>query len=208
MNIVEAVQKGMNGKYIFHDPSFSEPIEYRPITRYEHEQCRIDSMEGCSRPVMEYISTQLSLTKHEKLDLTDPQVIEYAGYMFKLMVNIVYHGTKDFQPETYNTDYIEESFIDVKGLAQEILEKSVRPKEEVIQLINTPEGENLLAIHFVLNVPLASEAWKLTPLQCTFLNHGYRVRSNVKSTPGTVSQEDLDKDPEKFKEYIKSLFNV
>jgi len=208
VNIVEAVQKGMSGTYVFHDPSFSEPIKYRAITRYEHEQAKIAAMQYCSKPVMEFLSDQASLSIQPiaSKELTETEILEYREYLFSLMVGIVYHGTKDFQPEDYSEDTIKDSFMDVLGIAKEILEKSIRPNEEVVALVNSGEGQNLLAIHYVLNVPLASDAWKLTPLQLSFLVKGELKREHKTATAPTVTQVDLDKDPEKFKEYIKSLF--
>jgi hypothetical protein len=209
VNIVEAVQKGMNGKYLFHDPSFSEPIFYRPITRYEHELAKIEAMEGCSKPVMEFLADQAALSPEPiaKKDLTESEILEYRTYVFDLMVNIVYHGTKDFQPEEYSPQTIKDSFMDVLGLAKEILEKSVRPVNEVVQLISSVEGQNLLTIHYVLHVPLVDEAWKLTPLQTLFLEKGEIKAILPKSKAATITAEDLEKDPEKAKEYLKALFS-
>jgi len=208
VNIVEAVQKGMSGTYVFHDPSFSEPIKYRAITRYEHETAKIEAMRYCSKPVMEFLSDQsaLSMQPIATKELAEAEILEYREYLFTMMVGIVYHGTKDFQPEDYSEDTIKDSFMDVLGIAKEILEKSIRPNEEIVALVNSGEGQNLLAIHYVLNVPLASEAWKLTPLQLSFLVKGEIKRSGKKATAPTITQDDLDKDPEKVKEYLKSLF--
>jgi len=210
MNIVEAVQKGMSGKYIFHDPSFSEPIKYRAITRYEHEMAKIDAMKGCSLITMQYLADQASLVSKPMEELDEDGILEYRKYVFDMIVNIVYHGTKDFQGEEYTIETIKSSFMDVLELSKAILECSVRPKEEVIELVSNNEGKNLLAIHYQLNVPLVNEAWKLTPLQCDFLVNGkLKEREGKQQAPkGTITQDDLDKDPEKFKEYLKSLFNV
>ena len=210
VDIVEAVQKGMSGKYLFHDPSFSEPIFYRAITRYEHEMAKFDAMEYCSKPVMEYLADQASfnIDPISEKELTEDQIREYMMYMFDMLVNIVYYGTRDFQPVDYEKQTIKDSFMDVRNLALEILQVSVRKKEEVIALINTSEGKNLLGIHYHLNVPLTDEAWKLTPLQVDFLVHGKIKETKPASTAATISQEDLDKDPEKVKEYLKALFHV
>ena len=215
VDIVEAVQKGMSGKYLFHDPSFSEPIFYRAITSYEHEMAKIDAMDGCSLPVMEYMADQASLTggSISAKELTAEEIIEYKTYLFEMMVNIVYHGTKDFQSAKYSSEIIKDSYIDVLGLAKEILQASVRKKEEVVALVNTEDGVNLLAIHYYLNVPLTSEAWKLTPLQLEFLVNGKmkmdadKRRAAAPATAPTITQEELSKDPEKVKEYLKSLFS-
>ncbi len=199
----------MNGKYFFHDPSFSEAIPYRAITRYEHEIAKIEAMSNCSVPVMEFMADQAALTLEpiKTKELTAEEILEYQTYMFDLMVKIVYYGTRDFQKPEYSEQVIKDSYMDVLGLSQEILNASIRPKEEVIQLINSIDGKNLLTIHYNLGVPLTDAAWKLTPLQVQFLYKGKIQATAPKKAAPTITQEELSKDPEKVKEYLKAIFN-
>ena len=132
------------------------------------------------------------LTGEINLELDD--YIDLRKYQYDLMVNICYHGMKDFQRGNFSIETINNSFLDVIGLSSAILEKSVGTEEEVVELLESADGKVLMYTTRVLKVPITDKAWKLTPMQIKFFSGS------------AVKTESLD--DESYIERVKAMFNV
>jgi len=212
--MVEIVERGIDNTYFFFDPSLSEPLKYRAITRSEHEEIKAEAMRIIDNPRIAKILIDWLLDREieeEEEDLSVESYLELRKYYFEVALLTCYNGTKDFQPDNYTLDMLRSSFVDVMDLCVQILEKSMAKRKEVVEMLQTVDGTNLATIVYRLNVPITDAVWKLTPVQLLFLVEGHKY---IYGTPQQssdkgetkITQEDMLNNPELTKARLMALF--
>lgn len=210
VNLVEAIVGGINTKYQYFDPSFSEPITYRAITRWEHEQAHANALEECQNEKVVKLLVGLGwrtiTVDDEDSEFSIDDYKEFRMYQFDVMLWVCYYGLKDFQPDNFSIETLKESFVDLKTLSINILDVSVATREQIVEIIENRQGRELAYIIHVLNVPLVDEAWKITPLQLKFHTTLKVSMENPQPKGVEVTKDMIEKDPQRYKEYLKELF--
>lgn len=158
-----------------------EPLPYRPLRSWELDECGVNALRGASSDVVEIIiKTKLGIGLSDEINNLTPEL--YSGVLSYYDLYdywIVYHAIKDFQEEDFQLpdedgnpkgfNIIANEFKHVHDIASEVLSITSPPKKVIQELVKNKKGKILSTIHYHLNVPLASEQWKLTPLQIQFL---------------------------------------
>jgi len=209
VNLVKAIEKGISEKYSFFDPSLDEPIFFRAITRREYENAVTSALLMCDdKKIIETIVKWSMQDKKalDNLELTKNQYIIMREYQFNLMLQICYEGLKDFQPDDFSIKTLEDSYIDVRGLSISILENSIASKEQMAEVIKSPDGKLLATIVFTLNTPLTDEAWKLTDLQLDFLVSSYIDKHHPEEKGVKITSEMINQDPQRYRDELVAMF--
>lgn len=205
VDLVEAIRKGIEARYEYIDPSFPDPISYRPITLWEHEMAHQNALSECYD--REIIKLLVGVGDHD-IELDQEQYRELRRYQFDIMLWICYYGLRDFQPEGFTIDTLKKLYINVKKLSILILKVSMGNREQVVEVIKNRDNVELAYIIHVLNIPLVSEAWKVTPLQVEYLINSKRHFENPQPDGVEVTSEMINENPMKYKEKIKEMFGV
>ena len=190
-DIMKYIKLGTNAKEWFNYDGQALPI--RPLSSYEIDEILLKIIEDGIPPI---VFESLYKVKMNLLDENEEVVInsQNYAYFFKYYNDIdywtVYHGMKDFQEEDfskpdydneYKDDYSDWDFKYPKGLykvrkmkyvheiAKDIRSISTQPLIKLTSLLSNKDGKILGSMIHTFHQPLASEAWKLTPLQETFI---------------------------------------
>ena len=206
VNLVDAITRGIEARYTFLDPSFSEPITYRPITMWEHEMAHQKALSGCYDREIVKLIVGVGKKVGEEIELSAERYKELRMYQFNLMMWICYYGLKDFQPDNFSIEILKQTTINAPLLSKEILAATIGKQEEIVEVIKNSEGTRLAYIIHVLKIPLVEAAWKLTPLQMEYLVKTKRYLENPQPVGVQVTAEEMDSDPEKYKERLKAMF--
>lgn len=207
MSLIESIERGINKKYQFVDPSLDEPIFYRAITRREHENAIQNAIKDChNKKVIKLLFRWAHKYTLEELEFTKEDYIDLRMHQYRIMENIVHAGIKDFQPPNFSIDMIGESFINVRGLADEILRVSIAAKDEIVEVLKSTDGKILAYQTTILNVPLTDEAWKMTPAQLYF---SIKIRNPTTKKKGVeITSDMIKKNPRKYKDELVRMFGT
>ena len=198
-DILKYIKLGTNAKEWFNYDGEALPI--RPLSTFE-----LDSIlekiikEGITQQTFESIYK----IKHKLIDkesvvmTTKEDYLQFFHYLNEIDYWIVYYAMKDFQDESFsqpdyekdehypNGYYIVKKMKYVHNIAEDIQSMTSQPLIKLKQVLQNNRGKVLASTVHTFHVPLANEAWKLTPLQETFLKY---------SAPGSPmiidSEEDL-----------------
>ena len=208
VDLVDAISRGIEARYTFLDPSFSEPIVYRAITRWEHEQAHANALSDCKNNRIVKLLVGMGWKQDVDDDgMTIEEYKELRMYQFDVLLWISYFGLRDFQSPSFSIETLKKSYVDVRALSVEIINVSIARQDEIVATLKTPGGVSLARIVHRLMIPLTNEAWKLTPLQLeyTILSRNYLDNPQPKGVQVTADQ--MEQDPEKYKKQLKEMFS-
>ena len=191
MDILKYIQLGTNAKEYFNYDG--NPLPIRPLSTYEMDQIFLKVIkEGITQSTFKtLIELKMNLLNPDQQIILDKtRYGEFAYYYHQIDYWIVYYAMKDFQPEKFSMPDYDEEFKDkyddwnpevpkgyyivrqmkfVHEIAKDIKNTTSQPVEKIIEVLRNSKGKVLATKTFLLKVPLANEAWKLTPLQEKFL---------------------------------------
>lgn len=159
-------------------------IKIRPLASAELDDCELKGYQyvdpGLARLIMLIRLKKVEL--NSKLDKIPPQMMESIDrYYREVNYWIVYHSMKQFMPDDFTVEDVRKMRY-VHDIASKILDISSGTKKQIMKIIATPEGQELAAITLRLKIPLANEAWKLTPLQLKFYEIGITGADKIYET--------------------------
>lgn len=183
-DILKYIKLGTNAKEWFNYDGEALPI--RPLSTYE-----LDSIlekiieEGITQQTFESIyKIKYKLMDKESVVLTKKEdYLQFFHYLNEIDYWIVYNAMKDFQDESFsqpdfekdkhypNGYYIVKEMKYVHNIAEDIQSMTSQPLIKLKQVLQNNRGKVLASTVHTFHVPLANEAWKLTPLQETFLRY-------------------------------------
>ena len=195
--ILKYIKLGTNAKEWFNYDGESLPI--RPLSTHE--------MDSILEKIIREGITQKTFSsvykiKHKLIDketviiTTKEDYLEFFHYLNEIDYWTVYYAMKDFQEEDFsqpnfkeerhypNGYYIVKEMKYVHQLAQDIQYMTSQPLIKLRQTLKNNRGKILASTIHTYHVPLANEAWKLTPLQESFL------RYSDPSAPAIIISED------------------
>lgn len=189
-DILKYIKLGTNTKEWFNYDG--EPLPIRPLSTHEMDSILEKIIrEGITQKTFSSIyKIKHSLIDKETVDITKKQdYLEFLHYFNEIDYWMVYYAMKDFQPEMFsqpdfegkfeNDDnwkldypkgyYIVKQMKYVHRIAEDIQYMTSQPLIKLRQVLRNNSGKVLASAVHIFHVPLANEAWKLTPLQETFL---------------------------------------
>lgn len=189
-DILKYIKLGTNTKEWFNYDG--EPLPIRPLSTYELDLILEKIIrEGITQKTFSSIyKIKHSLIDKESVDITKKEdYLEFLHYLNEINYWIVYYAMKDFQPEMFSTPDFERKFIEddnwnmdypkgyyivkqmkyVHRIAEDIQYMTSQPLVKLRQVLKNDRGKILASTVHTFHVPLTNEAWKLTPLQETFL---------------------------------------
>lgn len=188
-----------------------KPLPIRPLSTYELDQAFLKAVEGVSPLIFNtIIKMKLDvLDENYFIDLDKNNYKEFVKYYNESDYWIVYSAIKDFQDESfslpdfdceYEQDYDDWNPEKPKGyylvrkmkyihqLSKDIMSMSSRPAEEMVEVLTNSDGKILASMVHKFHQPLASQAWKLTPLQVSFIFYSRpnapQILKSVDELPG------------------------
>jgi hypothetical protein len=192
-NLYDFIAKGTDHKEYFNYDGKAVPL--RPLSTYEFDQVRLKVIrEGITQTTFDALmKVKLDIFEADKRqDVNIRDYAEFTKFYNEIDYWTVYYSMKDFQDKKFTQpDYdgeFENDFEDwdedkpkgyyivrnmkyVHEMAKDIKTMSVAPKLELREFIRNADGKLLATTSHVFNVPLNSEAWKITPLQHQFLHY-------------------------------------
>ena len=198
-DILKYIKLGTNAKEWFNYDGESLPI--RPLSTYELDTILEKIIrEGITQKTFSSVyKIKHNLINKENVVLTNKQdYLEFFHYLNEIDYWIVYYAMKDFQEEDFskpnyeedkeypNGYYIVKKMKYVHQLAQDIQYMTSQPLIKLRQILKNTRGKILASTIHTFHIPLANEAWKLTPLQETFL-----IYSNSDSPTILASEDEL-----------------
>ena len=188
--MIENILLGIHKKEFFNYNGVPFPI--RPLSTYELDEAMIRAVEGISPIIFDkVVKLKLRLLeKDENIDLTRENYADFLRYYNEIDYWTVYYSTKDFQNEDFQKpDFsaeFEEEFEDwslkkpkgyyiirkmryIHMIADDIMTMTDQPVSKLTEVLKNSRGRTLATMVHQFHVPLVSEAWKMTPLQTTFL---------------------------------------
>ena len=163
------IREGIKIKDFFNYDGTMIPL--RPVTSFELDEARWNGYNFVD-PKLARLLVNIKLGKYKIIDeLKDYSVEIYSNidkFDAEIEYWIVFHSMKDFRDESFSIDDVRKMRY-VHEMAKFILDMSSAPRDVVLELVKTPDGEQLARIIYEYNVPLVSELWKLTDLQHEFL---------------------------------------
>lgn len=203
-----------------------KPLPIRPLSTYELDSIFLKAVEGVSTFIFDkVIKLKLGLIKSEQeIDLTKNNYKDFLAYYNEIDYWTVYFAMKDFQPEEFSMpDYSKEFREDyddweedkpkgyyhvrnmkyVHKLSTDIMSMTVQSPEELVKIITNTKGRILASLIHRFHQPLASEAWKLTPLQVSFIYYTREgapiMLKNIDELPG-ITRGKMKDVMQKFKD--------
>jgi len=193
------VLEGKNHVEHFFSRSLGTTIKLRPLTAWESDQVMLEALSGIkSRKVVDLLINIniASIDMQERVDLTPEEFAEFLKYRRLVDYYTCYHAMKDFSDITIEDLF--DSTLEIHEMADMVRNMSVANPLEIDEFVTSEDGKLLASLHYVVNVPLTSEAWKLTRLQLNFLNGAYQAYikpEESKKITREFSSEDLEKNP-------------
>lgn len=194
-DILKYIKLGTNTKEWFNYDG--QPLPIRPLSSYELDEVMLKVLqEGITQQIFDSlykIKMNLILEDEVNIPINPQNYKNFFLYYNRIDYWTVYHGMKDFQPEDFSKPDFDKEFendfddwkIDfpkgyyvvrkmkyVHEIAKNIRNMSNQPLVKLSGVLKNNRGVNLASMVFVFHHPLASEAWKLTPLQESFLYYG------------------------------------
>lgn len=190
MNLYKYVTQGVNAKEFFNYEG--NPLPIRPLTTYEMDQVFLKVIkEGITQTIFDsLIKVKLNLVaSDEKIKVKKSDFFDFVNFYNELDYWMVYFAVKDFQEDFEEPDfkgefkndfddwspqkprgyYIVRKMQKIHDIAEKIKGMTTAPTDALVEFIRNAKGQLLASIIYRAHVPLASEAWKLTPLQTKFL---------------------------------------
>ena len=168
-HILKMIREGIKIKDFFNYDGTMIPL--RPLTSFELDDARWHGYEFAS-PKLARLLVNIKLGKYKILDELKDYPAELYANIDKFDAEIeywmVFYSMKDFRDDSFTIDDVRKMRY-VHEMARFILDMSSAPRDVVLEIIKTPEGEELAKIIYQYNVPLVNEVRDLTDLQHEFL---------------------------------------
>ena len=196
-DILKYIKLGTNSKEWFNYDG--DPLPIRPLSTYELDTILEKIIgEGITQKTFSSVyKIKHNLINKENVVITNKKdYLEFFHYLNEIDYWIVYYAMKDFQDEDFskpnydeereypNGYYIVKKMKFVHNLAEDIKFMTSQPLLKLRQVLMNNRGKILASTIHTYHVPLANEAWKLTPLQETFL------RYSDPNAPAIIASED------------------
>ena len=168
-----------------------KPLPIRPLSTYELDEVFVQSVEGVSPLIFESVlKVKMGLLEDTKdIDINKNNYRDFLLYYNEIDYWTVYYAMKDFQEEKFSMPDFDGEFKDFKNwdkdkpkgyfivkkmkhvhqMSKDITSMTVQPIEKLIEVLTNADGKTLATMIHRFHQPLASEAWKLTPLQTSFI---------------------------------------
>lgn len=189
-DILKYIKLGTNAKEWFNYDG--EPLPIRPLSTYELDLILEKIIrEGITQKTFSsiYKIKHNLIDKENVIPTKKEDYIEFFHYLNIIDFWTVYYAMKDFQPEKFSQPDFEGEFEDdtdwhqnypkgffivkkmkyVHKIAEDINYMTSQPLIKLRQILKNDRGKILASTVHIFHVPLTNEAWKLTPLQETFL---------------------------------------
>lgn len=186
------------------------PLPIRPLSTYELDQAFVMAVEGISPLIFDaVISSKLDVYESQEIIITKDNYKAFLEYYSEIDYWVVYFAMKDFQDEEFSMpDYsgeFKDDFVDwdvekpkgyymvrnmkyIHKIARDIKNMTEQPVESLMEILKNKEGQLLATMVHAFHVPLASEAWQLTPLQTDFIYYTRPgapvIVDDIKDVPG------------------------
>lgn len=189
-----------------------KPLPIRPLSTYEMDQILMKSVEGVSPLIFNSVlKVKLGLLKdnEEDIKLDKFNYRDFLIFYNEIDYWTVYNSMKDFQDESFSFPDYEKEFrkdfedwdenkpkgyyfvrkmTHVHEIAKDILTMTTQPPEKIVKVLTNADGKTLASIVHKFHQPLVSEAWKLTPIQTSFIYYSSpdapQVLESVDDLPG------------------------
>ena len=159
MSLKELLLAGKSKVDTFFSHFLNREIKVRPLTVSEMDDAMYEASLGLENmQAVDLIARAiLNVSGIDPFTKITPEM--YAE-MLKFRTNvdnyICYHAMKDFDDITVAD--IRGSGLETHDLSRFVMRMSVASPEKITAFIKTPQGQNLLTMHFYLNTPLVDEA--------------------------------------------------
>jgi len=191
--ILKYIKLGTNAKEWFNYDG--EPLPIRPLSTYELDTILEKIIrEGITQKTF----SSIYKIKHNLIDkenvviTTKEDYLEFFHYLNEIDYWTVYFAMKDFQDEKFSQPDLDGEFRDkfkkwnelypkgyyivkkmkyVHRIAEDIQYMTSQPLIKLRQVLQNKDGRILASTVHTYHIPLTNEAWKLTPLQETFLRY-------------------------------------
>lgn len=225
-DILKYIKLGTDAKEWFNYDGQALPI--RPLSSYEIDEIMLKIIEGDIHPdVFESVyKVKMDLIdKDEKVDITTQNYAYFFKYYNEMDYWTVYHAMKDFQDEDFSKPDVDCDFQDkfsdwklinpkgyyivrqmkyVHEIASDIKSMTTQPLIKLSSILSNNNGKVLATMIHTFHQPLASEAWKLTPLQERFIYYSRsgapHILNNETELPGITGAMSLEEVTEKLKQ--------
>ena len=167
-NLLAAIRAGIQHKDFFDYDGVDLPV--RPVTSMEMDDARYNTYTLLSPKMAELIvGIKLGMIKPDvKVSIKPGMFINIDRFDSELEYWITYHAMKDFRDKDFSIKDVRMMKY-VHAIAKFVLRMSSAPTDTIRETVMTADGAKLANIVYKFNVPLTDAAWKLTPLQHTFL---------------------------------------
>jgi hypothetical protein len=193
-DILKYIKLGTNSKEWFNYDG--TPLPIRPLSTYEMDEILEKIItEGITQQTFTSIyKIKFNLfNQKEKVEVSQKNYLEFFNYLNIIDYWMVFYSMKDYQEEEFSKPDYSEEFRDefddwredtpkgyfivkkmkyVHQLAKDIQYMTSQPLTALARVLKNKSGKTLASMVFKFHIPLANEAWKLTPLQETFLYYG------------------------------------
>jgi len=193
-DILKYIKLGTNSKEWFNYDG--TPLPIRPLSTFEMDEVLGKIIkEGITQKTFDsiYKIKHNLINEKEKVELNSKNYQEFFHYFNEIDYWMVFYSMKDFQEEEfskpdYNKEFSDEfddyDFNKPKGyyivkkmkfvhkIAKDIQYMTSQPLIKLRQTLQNKSGKILASMVYIFHVPLTNEAWKLTPLQESFLYYG------------------------------------
>jgi len=189
-DILKYIKLGTNAKEWFNYDG--EPLPIRPLSTYELDMILEKIIrEGITQKTFSsvYKIKHNLIDKENVLMTTKEDYLEFFHYLNEIDYWTVFYAMKDFQDEKFSHPDFDGEYQDDKNwhsyypkgyyivkkmkyvhqLAEDINFMTSQPLIKLRQTLKNSRGKILASAVHTYHVPLSNEAWKLTPLQETFL---------------------------------------
>lgn len=204
-----------------------KPLPIRPLSSYELDQAFLKAVEGVSPLIFEsVIKLKIGIITDDKdIKINKNSYIDFLKYYNQIDYWIVYYAMKDFQDEDFSMpDYASEfkdEFEDwkprtqkgfyivrkmkyVHQISKDIMSMTAQPAEKMVEILTNSRGKVLATMVHKFHQPLVSEAWKLTPLQTSFIFYSRpnapQILKSVDELPG-IKRGSIEEITEQMKSW-------
>jgi len=225
-DIIKYIKLGTDAKEWFNYDGQALPI--RPLSSYEVDEIMLKIIEDGIPPIVfksVYKVKMSLLDENEEIEINPQNYAYFFKYYNIIDYWTVYYSIKDFQDEDFSKPDFDEEYMkeyddwdryNPKGyyivrkmkhiheIAKDIRIMTSQPLIKLSSILSNNDGKILATMVHVFHQPLASEAWKLTPLQESFIYYSRRgaptIVKDVKDIPGFSGAMSLEEVAEKLKQ--------
>ena len=190
-DIIKYIKLGTDAKEWFNYDGQALPI--RPLSSYEIDEIMLKIIEDGIPPIVfeSLYKVKMNLIdEDETIDITPQNYAYFFNYYNEIDYWTVYYSIKDFQEEDFSIPdfdcefqeeykdwnvnhpkgyYIVRKMKYIHEMAKDIRSMTTQPLIKLTSILSNNNGKVLATMVHRFHQPLASEAWKLTPLQEKFL---------------------------------------